>query len=164
MVEGMGGFGMIPEKIAEFIQGPVFVSAGTRDENLRPVHAWAVGTIVNPDRETVTVFVPRARAERLLRNLETNGKIALATGSPTHEGYQLKGVFVAARPADEKDRAYQESYRSKWLSFALQCGYPEQIARPLTQGYAYHPAIAITFRVQEIFQQTPGPDAGKKIL
>ena len=164
MIEGMGGFGMIPEKIAEFIQGPVFVAAGTRDEMLRPSHTWAVGTIVNPDRETVMFFVPRGRAERILSNLEGNGKIALGVGSPTHEAYQLKGTYVSSRPAEERDRAIQEIYRSKWLALALQCGYPEQIARPLTLGFAYHPAVAITFRVEEIFLQTPGPDAGKKIV
>ena len=58
MVEGMGGVEMIPEKVVEFIQGPVFIYAGTRDEKLRPAYTWAVGAIVNPDRETVTFYVP----------------------------------------------------------------------------------------------------------
>ena len=57
----------------------------------------------------------------------------------------------------------QEIYRSKLLSALLQAGYPEQIAKPLVLGFAYQPAVAITFRAEEIFLQTPGPEAGKKI-
>ena len=155
---------MIPEKIVEFIHGPVFISAGTRDEKLHPAHVWAVGAVVNPDRETVTFFVPESRSDRILANLKENGRIALAVGSPTHEAYQLKGVYVSARPADDKDRAIQEIYRSKLWPFCVQSGYPEPIARPLVLGFVYQPAVAITFRVEEIFRQTPGPDAGKKIL
>jgi hypothetical protein len=30
-------------------------------------------------------------------------------------------------------------------------------------GYVYQPAVAITFRPEAIFLQTPGPHAGKKI-
>ena len=155
---------MIPEKIVEFIHGPVFISAGTRDEKLHPAHAWTVGAVVNPDRETVTFFVPQSRSDRILANLKENGRIALAVGSPTHESYQLKGVYVSERSADEKDRAIQEISRNKLWRFGIQCGYPEPVAKRLVLGYAYHPAIAITFRVQEIYLQTPGPDAGKKLL
>ena len=39
-------------------------------------------------------------------------------------------------------------------------GYPEAIARPLTMGLAYTPGVAITFRAEEVFLQTPGPGAG----
>jgi hypothetical protein len=61
------------------------------------------------------------------------------------------------------ERAIQEIYRRKLWPFGVQCGYPEQVAKPLVLGFAYKPAVAITFRVEEIFLQTPGPDAGKKI-
>jgi hypothetical protein len=45
----------------------------------------------------------------------------------------------------------------------IQAGYPEQIMKPLVLGYLYQPGVAITFHVEEIFLQTPGPEAGKKI-
>src|SRR5262249_52320696 len=70
---------------------------------------------------------------------------------------------ISSRPTDAKERAVQEIYRSKLLSAMLQAGYPEQIAKPLVLGFAYQPGVAITFRVEEIFLQTPGPAAGKKI-
>jgi hypothetical protein len=154
---------MIPDRIVEVIHGPAFMHAGSRDEKLRPAHTFVIGAVVHPDREAITFFVPESRSERILSDLKSNGKAALAVGLATHEAYQLKGVYVASRPTDAKDLAVQEIYRAKLLSAALEFGYPEQIAKPFVLGLAYQPGVAITFRVEEIFLQTPGPEAGKKI-
>lgn len=154
---------MIPDRILDVIHGPAFMHAATRDERLRPAHAFVVGATVHPDRETITFFVPESRSERILSDLENNGRVALAVGLVTHEAYQLKGVFLSSRPTDAKEQAMQEIYRSNVLSSMLQAGYPQQLAQPMALGFLYQPGIAITFRVEEIFLQTPGPDAGKKI-
>lgn len=154
---------MIPDRIVEAIHGPAVMYAGTRDERLCPAQTFVIGAVVHPDQESITFFVPESRSERILSDLENNGRVALAISLLTHEAYQLKGVYVSSRPADAKDRAVQEIYRSKLLSAMLQAGYPAQIARPLVLGLAYQPAVAITFRAEEIFLQTPGPEAGKKI-
>jgi len=154
---------MIPDRIVEVIHGPAWLYAGTRDEELCPAQTFVIGAVAHPDRETVTFFVPEHRSERILSNLKNNGRIALAVNLAAHEAYQLKGAYIASRPADTKERAVQEIYRSKLLAASLQAGYPEQMAKPLILGFAYQPAVAITFRVEEIFLQTPGPEAGKKI-
>jgi len=122
-----------------------------------------IGAIVHPDRETITFFIPESRSKRILRDLSNNGRVALAVGLATHEAYQLKGVYLSSRPTDAKDRAVQEIYRSKVLSALIQAGYPEQIAKPYVLGFMYQPGMGITFRVEEIFLQTPGPEAGKKL-
>ena len=154
---------MIPDRIIEVIHGPAWLSAGTHDERLCPAHTFVIGAVVHPDQETITFFVPESRSERILSDLKSNGKVALAVSLATHEAYQVKGVYISARPTDAKDRVVQEIYRPKLLSAALQVGYPEHIVKPLVLGFAYQPAVAITFRAEEIFLQTPGPEAGKKI-
>ncbi len=154
---------MIPDRIVEVVHGSAVMFAGTRDERLHPAQTFVIGAVVHPDRETITFFVSESRAERILSDLKNNGRIALAISLTTHEAYQLKGVYISSHTTDEKDRAIQEIYRSKLLSAMLQAGYPEQIAKPLVLGLAYQPGTAITFRVEEIFLQTPGPEAGKKI-
>ena len=151
---------MIPDRVVEVLHGPAFIQVGTRDEALRPAHVFAVGAVVHDDRETVTVFVPTARAERSLRDLAANGRIALGVSLASHEAYQLKGTYVTSRPTDAEDRARQEAYRAALLASALEAGDPEAIARPLTLGFAYTPGVAITFRPEEVFLQTPGPGAG----
>jgi hypothetical protein len=154
---------MISETLVEFIHGPVFMSIGTRDERLHPAHTFVAGAIVNQGRETITCFVLQSRAERIMGNLENNGKIALNVSHPSHESYQLKGRYVSSRPVEAKDVAIQEIYRTKLLACMLQYGYPEQLIKPLILGFRYQPAVGITFRVEEIFLQTPGPEAGKKL-
>jgi len=154
---------MIPDRIVEVVHGSAVMFAGTRDERLHPAQTFVIGAVVHPDRETITFFVSESRAERILSDLKNNGRIALAISLTTHEAYQLKGGYISSRPTDAKDRAVQEIYRTKLVSALLQAGYPEQITKPLVLGLAYQPGTAITFRVEEIFLQTPGPEAGKKI-
>jgi len=154
---------VIPDRVIEVLHGPAFMQIGTRDGDLRPAHTTVVGAVVHEDRETVTVFVPAAYSGRLLSDLENNGRVALGAGLASHEAYQLKGTYVSSRPTDSKDLARQEAYRAALLAHAIESGYPAEIARPLTLGFAYSPGVAITFRAEEIFLQTPGPGAGNRM-
>jgi hypothetical protein len=153
---------MIPDQLVEFLHGPSFLQVGTRDADLRPLHTCAVGAVVHDDRRTVTVFVPAARAGRALENLRHNGRVALGAGQMSHEAYQLKGTYLSSRPTTDEDIARQEAFRVKLLESARQ-GYPEEIAKPFALGFAYRPGAAITFRVEAIFRQTPGPGAGEQL-
>jgi len=155
---------MIPDRVIEMLHGPSYLQIGTRDADLRPAHTFAVGALVHEDRETVTVFVPTARAQRILADLESNGRVALGIAQVSHEAYQLKGRYLSTRPTDASDLARQEAYRKALLEDAVGIGYPEEIARPLTQGFAYTPGTAITFRAEEVFLQTPGPGAGTPLV
>ena len=151
---------MIPDRVVELLHGPAFMQVGTRDAQLHPVHAFVIGAVAHADRETVTVFIPEARSARVLSNLQDNGRVALGISLASHEAYQLKGTYLSSRPTGDEDIALQETYRTKLHAAARQAGYPEEIARPLTLGFAYRPGVAITFRAEEIFLQTPGPGAG----
>ena len=151
---------MIPDRVIELLHGPAYMQIGTRDAALRPAHTFAVGAVVHEDRETVTVFVPSARAGRMLADLESSGRVALGIVLASHEAYQLKGSYLSTRPTDASDLARQETYRKALLEDALRAGFPEEIAWPLTQGFAYTPGTAITFRAEQVFLQTPGPGAG----
>lgn len=151
---------MIPDRVVEVLHGPTWIQIGSRDEALRPAHTVAVGAVVHDDRQTVTVFVPTARSGRVLRDLTGNGRIAVGLALASHESYQLKGTYISSRPADDTDRARQEARRAALLASALEAGYPETIARPLALGLAITPGVAITFRAEQVFLQTPGPGAG----
>ncbi|HET6373662.1 MAG TPA: hypothetical protein VFG76_10165 [Candidatus Polarisedimenticolia bacterium] len=151
---------MIPDRVVEVLHGPTWIQIGSRDEALRPAHTMAVGAVVHDDRQTVTVFVPTARSGRVLRDLTGNGRIAVSLALASHESYQLKGTYISSRPTDDTDRARQEARRAALLESALEAGYPETIARPLALGLAITPGVAITFRAEQVFLQTPGPGAG----
>jgi hypothetical protein len=153
---------VIPDRVAEVLGGPAVIQIGTRDAELRPAHALGVGAFVHEDRATVTVFVAERRAAAMLRNLADNGRIAVAFGLVSHESYQLKGTFLASRPTADADVRRQEAYRAAVVD-ALRRVYPEPIAGPIVEGVPYRPGIAITFRVEAVYLQTPGPGAGTQI-
>lgn len=153
---------MIPERVIEVLHGPSVLQVATRDGELRPSHAYVTGVLVGDDRATVTFFVTEKRARGILRNLENNGRVALCAAQATHEAYQLKGAFVSSRPASDDDYAFQEAYLAR-LWPALAQFWPEEMVKPLFLGAVYRPAVAITFRAEEVFLQTPGPGAGDKL-
>jgi hypothetical protein len=153
---------MIPDRVVEVIHGPAFMHVGTRDAELRPAHAFVVGAVVNEDRRTVTFFVAESLSERILRDLRDNGRVAFTVGLVSHEAYQLKGTYASARAADEREVALQEAHLAKMLAAARQA-FPEEFATALIRAIPYRPSVAVTFQVEEVFLQTPGPGAGSKI-
>jgi hypothetical protein len=154
---------VIPDRVIELVHGPAFMQIGTRSRDLRPAHVWVVGGEVHVDRQTVTVFVAAEAAGPTLDNLQDNGQVALGIALATHEAYQLKGRYLSSRPTDARDRTHQETYRSALHASTLAAGFPDEIARPFTLGFAYTPGLAITFRAEEVFLQTPGPGAGTAV-
>ena len=157
-----GRSGMIPERVLEVLRGPAFLHVGTRNADLRPTHAFPLGVVVGDDRKTVTFFITESRAKRILSDLENNGQVAFAAGLLSHEAYQLKGVYLSSRPASDDEITFQETHRAR-LCGELLHWFPKELAEGLFLGLACRPSVAITFRVEEVFLQTPGPGAGTKM-
>lgn len=138
------------------MHGPTLSWVGTRDERLRPTVAWALGARVSAASDEITAFVPDVEAERTKRNLEQNGLVAFTVAEPiSHEAYQFKGKLVGMRPSNDEERAVQEIHVSKVISHA------SHFPRALFAGFTRHPSTALTFRVEQVFVQTPGPGAGR---
>jgi hypothetical protein len=153
---------MIPEELVDFVHGPMGFVIGTRDAKLRPCVVWASGARADGAKDEITVYIADVFGARVLRNLEDNGLIAVTVGhGPAHETFQFKGRFIEARPSSEQDFAVQEIYRSK-TSAHYGGEYGEDI-RGLFDSLPYHPSIAVRFKVTEIFDQTPGPNAGSRV-
>ena len=155
---------MIPDRVAEHLQGPSFIQVATRNAELRPAHAHVLAAVVHDDKQTVTFFVAEKRSKQIVADLENNGRVALEAAQATHEAYQMKGKYVSSRPSTEEDYAVQEKYQKMIVEGLLQF-FPEELAKPLAAVESdYRPSIAITFRVEEIYLQTPGPGAGTKMV
>jgi len=89
--------------------------------------------------------------------------VAFAAALLSHEAYQLKGAYLSSRPASDDDVAFQEAHQAK-LCAALCQWFPDEMAKAFILGLACRPSVAITFRVEEVFLQTPGPGAGTKMV
>ena len=78
----------------------------------------------------------------------------------SHEAYNFKGQFESFNLLNENDLKVSEEYRSNVINTITNIGMPREAA---AEKYSKVPDIGITFKVDKVFVQTPGPDAGKLI-
>jgi len=109
---------------------------------------------------TVTVYMPIATSHAVMRNLATTKRVAITATNPTdHCSIQLKGVTMDARLAREDEAAFVRARRDALVDTLALVGIPRRV----TQNVAFWPAFAVTVRVDEMFHQTPGPNAGSRL-
>ena len=151
---------MIAQKFIDFVQGPTLHFVGSRNAKLRPTFTWAFGATVDVAEGSITIYVPDVEGAETFRNFEENGMVALTVGEAlTHETYQFKGPSLSMRPCEDADTTIQEIHRSKLIAHLAPAGYSEDI----WNGFEIDPSTAVTFKVEEVFVQTPGPGAGNKL-
>jgi hypothetical protein len=148
------------DEVVELLASGVVMSLGTCDAALVPECVPAMGSRVNRDRRTVTVFVPRLLLGATLVNLEHNGQVAVSATRPSDEkSMQIKGRSRAVRDATDAERPIQELQRGALVEQLAAVGMPRAVTRRMT----YWPSVAIEIDVTDVFVQTPGPGAGKPL-
>ncbi len=155
------GLAVIPAELVDFIHGAYVMFVGTRDERLRPSISWVFGAVADAGKDTITFFLPNVEGESILNNLSHNERVALTiTDTPTHHhSIQFKGKRIETRPSTEKEMVYQDNYKVRFIEHFRKMGVPDEFFG----GFVYYPSTAVTFRVEEVFNQTPGPGAGGKL-
>ena len=147
------------EDVVEFIESGVSMLVGTRDPKLRPHVMRAAGAVCGADRESVTVYLTKGVADQAVANLTDNGCIALTLSRPyDHRGLQIKGRMLSMRDGVDADRIHQERYLAGFVEHVYIIGLPRSVMRQLR----IYPSIAVTFRAEDVFDQTPGPGAGRR--
>jgi hypothetical protein len=123
------------------------------------------GAVVDKDSGNIRFFLATAIAAEPLADMEDNAQVALACGSPlNHAAYQIKGRYLSSRPANDVELAIIMIWRKKLIAALIDFGLPEPMAQQFVLGFAWQPATAVTFRPVQVFDQTPGPGAGKLVL
>ncbi|GMV15177.1 MAG: pyridoxamine 5'-phosphate oxidase family protein [Polyangiaceae bacterium] len=151
---------MISDALRQLLRGGVSTMLGTRDAQLVPECARAVGCVVHADGRRLTLFLPQATAARSVANLRDNGQVAVTFSEvPTHRTRQLKGRAVVVREATNAERAIMERYVEAFAKELDIVGLPPSVSRRI----AFLPAHAVEIEVTEVFDQTPGPGAGARL-
>jgi len=142
------------------IAGGVAVVVATRDEELRPDIARGWAPQVSEDGRDVTLCLS-VHGRRTVDNLERRSEIAATFSLPTtYRSVQMKGVVV---DVGEPTSAHMERARGHLEAFgreATQVGVP---ARHLARFFDTGRFVAVTFRVRELYDQTPGATAGARL-
>ena len=151
---------MIDQELAAFLQEGIAIQLGTRNERLEPNGVRVVALSVEGDGHHVVAYVPQAAAGLVLPDLESNGQAALVFARPPDErACQVKGTFTGARAATDADRPMVLGQWERWRDRLGSIGYP----RATSENWIVWPCVAVRIRVQAIFDQTPGPNAGAEL-
>lgn len=152
---------VVPAKVAHLLEHATVAIAGTRDADLVPHVHRVSGWRLSPDRKSVECFFAEAFSRHLLSSLEDNGEISVTFCEvPSHETYQLKGKFVSSRSVDGDDLRVYEDYRARGVERICELlGFTERAVR----AYVPEPNLVVRFEVRDIFDQSPGPDAGGRL-
>jgi len=106
------------------------------------------------------VYIPLASSQQVLQNVATTKRIAISTTHPIdHCSIQLKGTTTDVRLARDDEAPFLKSRLDAIADVLQTIGVPARVVR----GAAYWPAFVVTLRVEDIFEQTPGPNAGTRV-
>lgn len=150
---------LIPDDIAGFLQGPVLMTLGTRDDANRPMIAR--GTAVRAcGPGTIRISFCLRHWPETLANLLDNGWLALVVVQPTdYRAFQFKGRATIAPPTP---RDLAEAHACRERTYALLGGHG--IPREQIAAWAEWDELAMAeMAVERIFEQTPGPRAGRVV-
>lgn len=151
---------MISDELLAFLEGGNSLSVGTRDAQLLPECARAIGLRVWNDRRHLSLFIPEGPGRRTLENLRDNGKLAIGVSfPPDHRTLQIKGQLVAMEAATSEDSAFVNQYVTQLAAVLDTVGLPVHIVERVNR----HPCQRVDVLVQELYRQTPGPGAGSAL-
>ena len=149
---------VLTAELVEYMESGVSLLVGSRDASLRPASARAFGVEIDAPSCSATVFVAAAGCETTLRNLRDNGQLALTFSRPIdHRSLQVKGRVLSITETDERQQRIQDRYFSLWSEGLIFTGLPQALLRRVR----YYPSYALQFQLESMFDQTPGPGAGR---
>jgi hypothetical protein len=136
------------------------VIVGSVDEQGRPACCRAVGLASNDNLATATVFVPMATSQETMANLAKTRRLAVVSTHPIeHCATQLKGIAERTRPARGDEESFVRQHLGGFAAVLHALGYPPRV----TNAVVHWPSFAIEMRVEQIYEQSPGPKAGARL-
>jgi hypothetical protein len=154
---------VLTDDLARFLQGAVSITAASRDRRRVPSVARVAACRVAEDRRHVTLIFPTLQATQLLADLAATHALAVVASAPrTHRTLQLKGSDAAATPLAAGDAALVAAHQQAFAEILMPLGYARELALGV-HGVPEGKLSAVTFSVDAIFEQTPGPRAGVRV-
>jgi hypothetical protein len=147
--------------VIEFIHGGVAVGVATRDDDLRPEFARGWGPEVSRDGRSLRLCVAAPEGSRMRANLEQNGAVAVGFSPPTiARAVQVKGVASQVGEPEAADLERVERHVRMFVAEAERIGAAPELSLRMFVGTGL---VAVGFSIDEVFDQTPGPTAGRRL-
>ncbi|MFZ0107676.1 MAG: hypothetical protein WAK92_12520 [Thiobacillus sp.] len=150
-----------PEQAA-FLQSPVSINVAATGSDGWPVVCRAQGCSVARDRHSVTLLLSARQASAVLAALTANGAIAAVFSRPaSHATLQIKAHGATRVPLTAAHRACHARYSSRLGDELAGLGYGSDLVQGLKLMLSSGDLVALRLSPEVIFDQTPGPDAGR---
>jgi hypothetical protein len=152
---------LLTPQVRAFIHAPISVVAVTRDASLRPSMARGFMARCHPAEDVLTLYLSTVPAAPLLRDLRDNGQIAVGLGGVLRMAViQAKGRMREIRDPSPAELTELHGAAEALFQVYTQIG----ISRTLTRALRLEPATAVEFQVTDLFDQSPGPGAGERLV
>jgi hypothetical protein len=133
---------------------------GSASSDKKPSHTDPLGISVDVENDLVTCFVIRSAAEKVITDLNDSGRVSYFFGLMTHEAWNFKGQFLGEVELNEEDLSKSKKFRTSMLEMMGSMGLPEDAIKSM---FGRVPDVGLQFKVDHIFKQTPGPEAGQEL-
>ena len=151
---------MISTEVANLLESGASLVVGTVDRSGLPDATRAFGAWVLHDPERVRILLPTA-STRAVENVDGGGRLALtASDVPTNHSLQLKGRATRVEPASRDDLDLNAEYLRAFFAAVNET---DAIDIELLRKMVPPTYVAVEFEVDAVFDQTPGPTAGRCI-
>src|SRR5512143_3102010 len=147
---------------AAFLQGPVSINVGAAGRDGWPCVCRGQGCTVARDRRSVTLLLSERRGRELLDALDAGNGIAAVFSRPaTHATLQLKAARATRVASNAALRACNARYARAFADELVALGHGADLGPGLIALLTDHELVALRFAPDIVFDQTPGPSAGR---
>jgi hypothetical protein len=156
----------ITAELKAFLESGVSVVVGTRDADLVPEISRAWGLQVSKDRKSISLCAPLATSRKTLDNIADNRQMTVCCSLPTsYKTVQLKGQCIQNADPSRTDLAAVERHREAFGRMNERIGFPRRRSETFWRSELVSSAVLVKlhFVPEQIFDQTPGPDAGSRL-
>ena len=153
----------LSEEQAAFICSGLSITASSRDGRFIPSISRVLACAVNDSRNQLRIVVVKSQALQLLLDIKASTEIAVVFSQPSsHKTLQIKGKNTHQSDIQDGDIVLIDQCIRGFADNLASIGYPREFAHAF-HHYSPDDVAAISFTPVALFEQSPGPDAGKAL-
>jgi hypothetical protein len=154
---------MLSEPLLSWFNSELLASMAISDYSGAPLIARALAIAIVENGSIARIYANASCAPTFISQLGEGTQIAIAVEQPsTHRSVQLKGSVKAINALERDALIYCQAYRARFANSVEPYGFTQQMSHIFIPD-PDHSAIAIDMAIAQVFEQSPGPDAGNRL-
>jgi len=152
---------VVPSWHVEFLKQPLSFWLATANLANVPEPVKCTGISFDPSTDTFECFVPSKFTKKAFDDLKENPILALVgVELHTYEGYQYKGPYLSSRDCTAEEVEHSYTHMKAFSEILDTFGYS---GKGFFKAYVHPPFVAISFRAEQVFDQSPKVGTGGEI-